>query len=181
MRAISFKHPATSDESVATHEFPGLKLRQRSNRLLTGSAGCMSLQAHHSSKVVRTVPCAARRQHPSSDLSQEATKCFAGRTQEGAPKPSTRRTEDCADHSPPVGETASRLAYIQKSEAHILHGRLLTAEHTRCETRLRRRGAEEQRSKVSVSASQPLGPSAARPNRPQHSPFRFHSSGSTGA
>ena len=28
------------------------------------------------------------------------------------------------DHFPPVGETASRLAYIQKPEAHILHGRL---------------------------------------------------------
>lgn len=29
------------------------------------------------------------------------------------------------DHfnEPPVGETVSRLAYVQKSEAHILHGR----------------------------------------------------------
>lgn len=50
----------------------GPKLRQRSSRLLTGIAGCMSLWI---------------------------------------------------DHFQPVGETASRLAYIQKSEAHILHGR----------------------------------------------------------
>jgi len=50
----------------------GPKLRQRSSRLLTGIAGCMSLWI---------------------------------------------------DHFPPLGETESRLAYIQKSEAHILHGR----------------------------------------------------------
>ena len=31
-----------------------------------------------------------------------------------------------AHHFPPVGETASRLAYIQKSGAQILHGRLFS-------------------------------------------------------
>ena len=63
---------ASAGASPAVSTIHGPKLRQRSSRLLTGIAGCMSLWT---------------------------------------------------DHSPPVGETASRLAYIQKSRGQHLHGR----------------------------------------------------------
>jgi hypothetical protein len=39
-------HSGRSRNSCHEHQSSGLKLRQRSNRLLTGLAGCMSLQAH---------------------------------------------------------------------------------------------------------------------------------------
>jgi len=144
-------------ESCHEHPCPGLKLRQRSNRLLTGSAGCMSLQAHHSSKVVRTVPCAAHRQHPSSDLSPEATKSLA----DGFRKV-TRNLRDTAQRTvrttlrPLVKQHHVWLTSRNRRRTSFT-GDLLPL-NTPCETRLRRRGAEEQRGKVSISASLPLCP-----------------------
>jgi hypothetical protein len=81
------------------------------------------------------------------------------------------------DHLPPVGETASRLAYIQKSEAHILHGRLFSAAHTQ------RISSSPQRSREAKIQTLLLCPLAhLRQNRTAKgtpSASIFHSSGST--